>query len=85
MSKMYNKEIPCDICGQDVRMDDFAVSYKGKPICTACAIKVTSLLPEGLDKLTYGTRKLFIEEAIKEAKDNVKVYKITECGTSSNQ
>ena len=66
---MYNKEIPCYICGKDVRMDDFAVSYKGNPICTACTIKVTSLFPEGLEKLTYGTRKSFIEEAIKEAKE----------------
>lgn len=66
---MYNKEIPCDICGKDVRMDDFAVSYKGNPICTACTIKVTSLLPEGWEKLTYDTRKLFIEEAIQEVKE----------------
>ena len=67
---MYNKPIPCDICGQDVRMDDFAVSYKGKPICTACTIKLTCLLPGGLEKMTFGTRKLFIEEAIKEVKEN---------------
>lgn len=82
---MYNEEIPCDICGQDVRMDDFAVSYKGKPICTDCMIKVASLLPEGLEKLTSGTKKIFIEEAIKEVKDNVKVYKTTEGGTNSDQ
>lgn len=82
---MYNKEIPCDICARDVRMDDFAVSYKGKPICTDCTIKIASLLPEGMEEFTSGTRKLFIEEAIKEAKDNVKVYKTTESGTSSDQ